>query len=291
MRQRSFYATGTPPRGGTGERMGVIRKIRAYAALGLYLLGVALFGAPHLYALLLWDRIARVGRTAHRRRVAGWQMFWGCAFANVTFRIMGIEIGFDLPRFPQDRPLVVVSNHPSGPLDGFLLMLMFSRMGRRDFRSIMKREVTKIPVIGRSCVETACAFLTRGKDKDADLAEIARCARAAFADRAAVLIFPEGTRFRGPKAGSGFSRVLPPKSAGLRALLQEMPDCPVLSVTIAWDREIRNGAHTSSTIGSYVGARVSIHATVLEDMDPGYVEEWLRGEWRRKDDRLAAQGT
>ena len=268
--------------------MAFIAKTRAYSAFAVYLLGVAVLGAPHLYGLLLWDRAFRVDPTTHRRRVARWQMFWGCSLARVTLAMMGIETRFDLPPPIGDRPLVVVSNHPSGPLDGFLLMTMLARMGRGDFRSIMKQEITRIPVIGRSCIETECAFLTRGTDKDADLKEIARCARTAFVDRACVIIFPEGTRFRGPKAGSGLSRVLPPKSAGLRALLWEMPDCPVLSVTIAWDREIRNTDHTASSIGSYVGARVAIHARVFEDIDPRSIEEWLRGEWRRKDQALNA---
>jgi 1-acyl-sn-glycerol-3-phosphate acyltransferase len=271
--------------------MGIINKARAYGAFAVYLVGLALLGAPHLYALLLWDRVAGVGPLTHRRRVAAWQMFWGTSLARVTFAMMGIEARFDLPKAPEGRPLVVVSNHPSGPLDGFLLMTMFARMGRRDFRSIMKEEIKRMPFIGRSCVETRCAFLSRGKDKDADLAEIARCGRIAFLDRACVIIFPEGTRFRGPKAGAGFSRVLPPKSAGLRALLSEMPACPVLSVTIAWDREIRNTAHTSSSIASYVGAKVAIEARLVEDIDPSYVEEWLKREWRRKDDALTATGS
>ncbi len=272
--------------------MGFIRKLRAYFALAAYLLGVAAFGAPHLYALILWHRLRRSDGTARRRAVARWQMTWGNALGSLTFRLMGIDARYDLPlvREHYGRPLIVVANHPSGPLDGFILMAMFERMGRKDFRSIMKREVTKVPVIGRSCVETECAFLARGGSRDADLAEIARCGATAFADRACVIIFPEGTRFRGPKEGSGLSRVLPPKSAGLRALIDAMPGAPVLSVTIAWDRDIRNGKDTASSIGSYVGAKVVVEAALIEDIDPAFVEAWLREEWRRKDERLAGAG-
>lgn len=272
--------------------MGFVRKIRAYFALAAYLLGVAALGAPHLYALILWHRVRRSDGTTRRRAVARWQMTWGNALGSLTFRLMGIEASFALPRIAEHlgRPLIVVSNHPSGPLDGFILMTMFARMGRRDFRSIMKREVTRVPVIGRSCVETECAFLARGGNRDADLAEIARCGAVAFVDRACVIIFPEGTRFRGPKPGSGLSRTLPPKSAGLRALIDAMPGAPVLSVTIAWDREIRNGRHTSSNIGSYVGAKVAVEARLIEDIDPAFIEKWLREEWQRKEARLSNAG-
>lgn len=268
--------------------MGIATAIRAYGALTAYLLGLALMGGPHLYALLLWDALARVDAVTHRRRVARWQIFWGHGLYKLVFRMIGVTARYDLPDLARDdRALVVVSNHPSGPLDGFLLIAMLVRLGRFDFRSIMKREIMRIPIIGRSCVETECAFLARGGSKDADLAEISRCGRTARTDRACVIIFPEGTRFRGAKDGSGFSWVLPPKSAGLRALLAAMPDCPVLSVTIAWDREIRNGKDVVDSVPSYVGARVAVEARLIEDIDPGYVEEWLRREWRRKDAALS----
>jgi 1-acyl-sn-glycerol-3-phosphate acyltransferase len=272
--------------------MRLFHKLRAYFALGSYLLGVVLLGAPHLYGLILWHRVRRSDGTARRRAVARWQMTWGNALGGLTFRLMGIDATYALPpvREHLGRPLIVVSNHPSGPLDGFILMAMFGRMGRKDFRSIMKREVMKVPVIGRSCIETECAFLARGGSRDADLAEIARCGATAFVDRACVIIFPEGTRFRGPKEGSGLSRVLPPKSAGLRALIDAMPGAPVLSVTIAWDRDIRNGKDTASSIGAYVGAKVVVEASIIEDIDPAFIEAWLRDEWRRKDARLASTG-
>jgi 1-acyl-sn-glycerol-3-phosphate acyltransferase len=154
----------------------------------------------------------------------------------------------------------------------------------------MKREAASMPVIGRSCVETECAFLVRGGDRDSDLGEIAKCARVARHDRASVIIFPEGTRFRGPKQGSGLERVLPPKSGGLQALMAELPGHAVLSVTIAWDRDIRNGKDLASSLGSYVGAKVRVHARLLEGLQPQHVEAWLRTEWLRKDEALSETG-
>ncbi len=265
---------------------------RAYFAFVVYGLGVLLLGAPHLYALLLWDAALKVDRSLHRRRVARWQLFWGTLLGSAVFRIMGVKVEMILPWVRDSgRPFVVVSNHPSGPLDGFLLMSLLVRLGRLDFRSIMKREAASMPVIGRSCVETECAFLARGSDKDGDLEEIARCARVARLDRASVIIFPEGTRFRGPKEGSGLSRVLPPKSGGLRALITELPGHDVLSVTIIWDRDIRNGKRTASNLGTYVGAKVTVESNVqLLRLKPHLVEAWLSREWKNKDERLSKAG-
>ncbi len=269
--------------------MSIFTKFRAYVALGLYVFSVAVLGAPHLYALIAWNVVTRADASTRRRRAAHWQMFWGCTLARVAFWIMGITAAVSRRPYADVRSSIIVSNHPSGPLDGFLLMLMFRRIGLDDFRSIMKREVLRMPVIGRSCKEAGCAFLTRGKDKSADLAEIARCAHDAWTDDASVLIFPEGTRFRGSKPGSSFTRVLPPKSAGLATLLAELPEYPVLSVTIAWDRAITNGVDTVSSIASYVGARVSIEAVMIKNVHPASAEAWLESEWRRKDAALTAQ--
>jgi 1-acyl-sn-glycerol-3-phosphate acyltransferase len=154
----------------------------------------------------------------------------------------------------------------------------------------MKREAAAAPIIGRSVIETECAFLARGTDKSGDLAEIAKCARTASLDNASVVIFPEGTRFRGPKEGSGFERVLPPKSGGLKVLLDEIPMYPVLSVTIAWNRDIRNGKDVASSLGTYNGARVTVSAEIVNRLQARNADEWLQNEWRRKDEVLSETG-
>ena len=266
--------------------MRLLRTVRAYFALSLFACGLVLFSAPHLYALIAWDWVFFVDPSTHRSRIDRWQMYWGCVLARIVFAVMGIKVHFDLPAFDYVWPLIVVSNHPSGAFDGAVLQLAFQeRIDPQGFRSIMKREVLKMPIIGRACKEAGCAFLVRGSDKSADLAEIARCARDASEDLRSVLIFPEGTRFRAPKPGSGFSRVLPPKSAGLRAVIETMPDYMVLPVTIVWSSTTSTG-----DVGSYVGATVRIEATRLEEVDPACVTTWLQEEWERKERRLVANG-
>ncbi len=273
--------------------MRLLNSMRAYGALGVCVVIMLLCAAPHLYAIILLDTVLRVDRAEHRRRVASWQIFWGALLGMAVFLIMGITVDMALPSsasLKRDVPFVVVSNHPSGPLDGPLLLIMLMRLGRFDSRSVVKREVASVPVIGRSCAEIECAFLARGGQKDADLAEIAKCARVACHDRASVIIFPEGTRFRGPKAGSGLMRVLPPKSSGLQVLLAALPQYSVLSVTIGWNRDIRNGETVASSLGAYAGAGVRVHAEVLEGLRPQDAEAWLKDEWRRKDDSLSKTG-
>ncbi len=266
-----------------------IKKARAFLAIGAYLFGLIVFAGPHLYALLAWDWLVLIDPSTHRSRIDRWLMYWGCILGRISFWMLDIKIQFIIPEFDATWPMIVVSNHPSGPLDGIALQLAFQeRIDPRGFRSIMKREVLRIPIVGRACKEAGSAFLTRGRDKKADLAEIVRCAFEASKDSRSILIFPEGTRFRVPREGSGFSRVLPPKSAGLRALVAAMPERMVLPITIVWPSTATNIGGMITSIASYIGSRVRVEASRLEEVDPMGVALWLQDEWLRKELLLTA---
>lgn len=264
--------------------MMIIRRIRAYCAIFLFLLIAGFLAGPHFLWVLATSALRRDGPAARRKRIARWQSTWACIAYDAVTAVLGIRTHIGLPAGGTvgDGPFIVVSNHQSS-FDILLLYVVLARIGRFDLRWVLKKQLGRAPLIGWAARETACAFIARGGDPD-DIGVIRRCARLAAQERANVVIFPEGRRFAGPKPGSHLRNVLPPKIGGFAVLRQEMPHYPVLSLTVRW----QGGAagKTMFDVAAYVGRRVTVEAAVRRDI--GSAEQWLSAEWERKDAALAA---
>jgi|SRR5688572_17421116 len=266
---------------------GIRNRCLAYAAAAAFAL-LSILSLPHLYSLVVRRRLFRIGSSEHRKTVARWSAWWGTLAFRVVTRILDVKVEFRLPEgidaHDRERPFIVIANHQSS-LDILVMVGLMAELGRIDFRWILKRQLFSAPAIGRACKEMECGYVTRDGDGH-DLDRVRRCAAVARYDGSSVIIFPEGTRFVSPKVGSGYARVLPPKTGGVRMLRHEMPDHPVLSVTIGWNTD-ENGK-TMFDGASYVGRTVTVECAVIDDIDDATVIDWLNDEWRRKDRRLVA---
>ena len=264
----------------------LIGKLRGAAALAAFALIIGLLATPQLYLMLAWHRLASVPPVRRRKAVARWQGRWGRRSFAAVRAILGIRTRFTCrgggPAGIRG-PYIVVANHRS-TLDILVLMAFLGDMGRDDLRWILKRQLLMAPAVGRSCRETGCGYVTRGGDPG-DVERVRRCAATARHDGACVVIFPEGTRFSAPRGGSGFSHVLPPKVGGVLALRRELPDYPVLSVTIRWTGGPEG--RTALDGEGFVGKTVVAEAEILTDIDDRAIAAWLDEEWRRKDRLLA----
>ncbi len=266
-----------------------IGKLRGTAALIVFGCIIGLLGMPQLYAMLAWHRLAAVPPVRRRKAVARWQSRWGRRSFAAVRAVLGIRTRFTCRGAGPagtPGPYIVVANHRS-TFDILVLIAFLGEMGCDDLRWILKRQLFLAPAVGRSCRETRCAYVARGGDP-ADMLRVRRCAATARHDDACVVIFPEGTRFAAPKHGSGLSHVLPPKVGGVVALRKELPDFPVLSVTIRW-----TGGPEGRTVldgEGFVGKTVVAEAEVRTDIDDRTVVDWLHEEWRRKDRLLARAG-
>lgn len=263
----------------------IIGKLRGAAALAAFVFVFLLVATPQLYAMLAWHRLAAVPPFLRRKAVARWQSAWGVRFFRMVAAIMGVRADFRIPHeATAGDPVIVVANHRSS-LDILVLFAALARTGRADLRWILKRQLFAVPSIGRSCKETGCAYVARGGDPE-DIVRVRRCAGSAHHDGACVVIFPEGTRFTGPRHGSGFAHVLPPKVGGVLALRRSLPDYHVLSVTIRWTGgpEGRTMFDGESFVGKTVVAECALHT----DIDDRTIASWLHEEWRRKDRAIAA---
>lgn len=242
-----------------------------------------LVAAPQLYALLVWHYATGSGGYARRKAVAAWQAAWGDRFFAIVSAVLGVKGDFSLPpeADPENGPFIVVANHRS-TLDILVVFAALAKAGHRDVRWVLKRQLSYVPAIGRSCAETGCAFVARGGDP-ADMDRVRACAGLARRDRACVVIFPEGTRFTAPRAGSGFANVLPPKVGGVLALRRSLPEYPVLSITIRW----RGAGTTMFDAHGLVDKTVHVDGAVHADIDDRTIGRWLHEEWRRKDRLIA----
>lgn len=273
--------------------MSIIGRVRGILAVAYFLVIVGFLAAPHFFLILAWHRLARfVGRAddrARRIRVAAWEVTWANAIFAGVRAILGFEVDFRLPLEPQGtpkRPLIVVSNHVS-MLDMLLIAALLSKTGRRDLRWIMAEERRRDPFIPWACSKGGSVFVRRDGDPSAR-DEVDRCATLADEDGASIVIFPEGTRFRGPKPGSGYTRVLPPRAGGFSILRSRLPDRAVLSITIRW--EGRGGGVGLGEVGNYSGRRLVMETRLIGRIEGMSDRDFLDDDFRRKEAVLVQTG-
>lgn len=255
--------------------------------LTLTLFALVCVAAPHMYAIILWDRIRRRDGFMRRDRVYRWYLWWAEVEWFVFSTLMRIETHYDIPI--QDHvphPAVVIANHRSS-VDVVLIPILLRRMGFRKMTTVVKAEVKKIPVIGRTAKEIRSAFVTRSHDPE-DLERIRVCAENARDDGACILIFPEGTVLGRGKSRGDYSHVLVPKTGGLSVIRDVVPHWPVLSVTLDWG-DIP-GATTIHTAWTMFGGSLTLRARYLDGIEGRPLERWLKEEWDRKERELACSG-
>lgn len=264
-------------------------KSRAYLGIIISCLIIGLFAAPHLYLLLAFSAVTKSDPSRKRKRLAFWQMLWARAICFVLCITLGIKARYllhpDLRAKKNTGPFIIVSNH-RGALDGLVIPELLSKIGITDLRSVMKHEVSSMPILGRCWRELGCAFLGRKGDPK-DLEEISRATKLAKEDRASILIFPEGTRFREREPDGEYKSVLPPKIKGLKKLLEELPEYQILSLTLAWSKT--NSSHeTPLEIADFVNSRVHVIAEgIIEGVNSQNFHIWLSEEWKKKDKLLS----
>lgn len=128
------------------------------------------------------------------------------SIVNVVLRIHGA------PPDPGDRPLVLAANHVSW-LDIQVIHSIW------QVRFVAKSEVRDWPVIGWLSARTGTLFIERGSGRQA--VRINQAIHAAFIDRDAVGVFPEGTTTAGDAIGKFHASLLQP------AVDEEALVCPV----------------------------------------------------------------
>lgn len=132
------------------------------------------------------------------------------AVAGVKVRVRGAE------NIPQDDAVLFVSNHQGN----FDIPVLFSTLGR-SIGFLAKVELAKIPVLHAWMPKLGCVLIDRA-DLRQSMKAIQKCADVIKGGQSMV-VFPEGTRSRGPEVGEF-------KKGSLR--LVEKTGVPVVPVSI-----------------------------------------------------------
>jgi len=268
-----------------GTLLNIRKKLRF--ALLLVLFTIYSFGAAtHLYLVWGWCKLTRVRRSLKRRRCAFVNVWWGHQYFRLFCWCLGIRSEFRLPDgldgLPSGTPFLVIVNHQSHT-DSLAIASYLRRMGIYDGRWVMKRQLRHGSLhIGHSCIAMECAFVGRKGDPKDQLA-VRTAAKAVLEDRACITIYPEGHRFSSIRKKDDYVHLMVPRTGGFNALLDELPDYHVLSVTLNWGG-LKQG-RTKFERSSFCAGSFKIEAQII----PPHIArqpDWLMREWERKDARL-----
>lgn len=286
-------------------------RTRALGFFGLYLVCECL---GIVAASCIW-LVTAGGRVGGRARFLGWngvlQQWWANALFYGSVTLFSMKVHVEGGELGGPGPLLLLVRH-SSTADTVLAAALVSGPARMRLRYIIKEELLWDPcldVVGRRLPN---AFVARGSaHRDAELAMISALARGLGPDEG-VLIYPEGTRFspaRRDRAvaklaastrrslvpiAEGYRAVLPPKVAGVLALLAAAPDADVVFL----EHTGFEGAATFADFwsGALIGRTVSARlrrfpAPVGSDEDKA---TWLFQRWAEVDGWicgvLAAEG-
>jgi 1-acyl-sn-glycerol-3-phosphate acyltransferase len=152
--------------------MSLLRSLLTYFSVALYVVLIAPFG-------MLAASIARRPSWLYSLGKGGLQI--GLWIAGVKFAVEGRE------KIRADRNYIFISNHASN-LDPPVLILAIPR----EIRVIAKKELRKIPLIGKAMAMVGFVFVDRKRREDAQ-GGIDRSA-GMLRQGHSFLVFPEGTR-------------------------------------------------------------------------------------------------
>lgn len=261
--------------------MGLFKFIRWFVALVFAAVWHFFVIMPHL--LLAWLVLRLAVRDPVRRRNALCRcMCWhGYALAEALKPILDVRLELEVPASVPDGAAIVLSNHVS-VLDIVFVFWALHRLGLRRPRWIMKSELRFSPW---AIAAAGGSGFVRRKRNAGDLSAVERCGALAARDGGLVVLFPEGTRFRGPSADGAWRHLGPPKPGGFAALRRQMPDAPVVSFTMRWTG---GRGRTVLNADGLVGLAVRIGVETIPASAIAGDPDWLERHWREKDAELAA---
>lgn len=159
-----------------------------------------------------------------------------------ALHILGVRYSFHgFKKLPKDVPLIIISNHQS--MWDIPTLIWKFRAHRPKF--VAKKELAKgIPSISYNLRHGGSVAIDRKNPKESIL-KIKAFAKLVNENCFAVCIFPEGTRSRNGK-------IKPFKVAGVKTIMDEIPEALVVPVAIKNTGKIDNNGKFLKNIGVHV---------------------------------------
>ena len=276
---------------------------RRFAALRLMLLVASLLAleAAGVLGAGVLGLIAPIdsarGQDLHRRL----QSLWGRSVLGAGMRLMSMRLQTTGLEALGQGPLLILPRHTS-LADSLLPTVLLSGPGGLNLRFVLKHELLLDPCLDLVGNRMPNAFVRRGIGGDA-AARLLGDLAAGLGDADAVVIFPEGTRAsdgrkraaiatheaagdaEGAARIASFRQLLPPRLAGVDALLRAAPEADVAFLAhVGFDGVVSLRDMLS---GKLIGRTVRVHvervdrAEIPDESDARRV--WLDERWRRMD--------
>ena len=167
----------------------------------------------------------RLRRLYFQHQASGWE---GSSFFDVAIKALSLDLRYDSDRLaalPQEGPLVVVSNHPFGVLDG-IVMCALMRRARPDFLVLTNAVLLRAPEMRDHMLPID--FTETIEAQRANVASRAK-ALAHLRNGGCVVIFPAGAISTSPDRLGLHPAVDPPWTPYLARLVQsaKAPVAPI----------------------------------------------------------------
>ena len=216
-------------------------KLISYPITLLFFICFAL--ALLIFHPIQWIALKAFGYTAHKKVVS--ILNW---FLMRSTNVLGTRYQFDNQhKIPEDRPLIIVTNHQS--MYDIPPIIWYMRKHHPKF--VAKKELGKgIPSVSFNLRHGGSALIDRKDGKQAIMA-IANLGSYIEKHNRSAVIFPEGTRSR-------TGRPKPFKAMGIKMLMKKAPSALIVPITINNSWKLLRYGQFPMGIGAYL--KFKVHA-------------------------------
>jgi len=245
-----------------------------------------------------------VGQSRNQRANYALQRWWAKQLIRSLRITCGLRIDVEGVESLSEGPLICLGRHASLG-DALVSAWIFGSLAHRFPRYVMKRELLLDPCLDIVGQRIPNYFVDRGSAAvRQEIAGIMSMARN-MGDRDVAVIFPEGTRTNDEKRSGLVSRLerraperyeklhklqrlLPPRSAGASALLEQIPNGDVVIMWhVGFDGLDTFGAVRRFLANEQASARVVLELHPRETLPPSTeFESWLDDRWLEIDQKV-----
>ncbi len=250
----------------------------------------------------LWLRTGGVGvrRPASLERHRVVQEWWVTRLMDAAGPLLNLDVQVDGLELADDGRAVVLSRHAS-TLDAVVSFQVMGLQAKKKARYVLKRDLLWEPALSIAGRRLPNHFVDRkGRNTEAELAAVGALARGLEPDEV-VVIFPEGT-FPAPHRrqralarladrpqlealATGYQTLLPPRTGGVRALVENSDGADVIFVGHVGFESCSSIARIWRTIPFPEPVKVKLWRVPASEVptDPVAQAEWLFEQWRHLD--------
>lgn len=259
-------------------------------------------------ALVVWVVTVggRLEELAFRLNFALQKLWVGCLFGGLV-RVFALDVRITGADTLHRSPVIVFSRHVSSA-DTIIPQVLIARPHDIHLRYVMKKELLWEPCLDIVGGRLGNCFVDRTGDRG-EAITLVRSLLEGLRPKEGVVIFPEGTRFttkrqehiiarfreggneEAARRAESLRSVLPPRKAGVLALLADNPGADVVFLAHTGLETVHNIERLKS--GSLVGGTLELECwrVPFASIPEGEEErmEWMWEHWQRMDEWVTAR--